>query len=316
MEKNLDSNCIDVKQKSMKQSQKDALIFYVSIVILPLIHFAIFYVGVNFNSILLAFKRYDFNTGEYTFIGFSNFTKFINDIAAQGTLNTAVKNSLIFYAVSLIAGLPLTLIFSFYVYKKMFAHKFFRIILFLPSIVANVAMVIMYTFFVEKLVPAFVLSVFNTQISGPLSSSNTQFATILFFNIWAGFGSGILMYGSAMSRIPEDIVEYARIDGCSYMKEFIHITLPLISQTIATFLVVGIAGIFTNQASIYSFYGSRAGQHLQTIGYNLFIKVVGDSSISEYPYAAAGGLIFTLIAAPVTLFVKWLLDKVLPNTEY
>ena len=131
MEKNLDSNCVDVKQKTMKQSQKDALIFYVSIVILPLIHFAIFYIGVNFNSILLAFKRYDFNTGEYTFIGFSNFTKFINDIAAQGTLNSAVNNSLIFYAVSLLAGLPLTLIFSFYVYKKMFAHKFFRIILFL-----------------------------------------------------------------------------------------------------------------------------------------------------------------------------------------
>lgn len=316
MEKIINSKSTAKKRNSMKQSQKEALVFYISIIALPLIHFAIFYVGVNFNSILLAFQRYDFDTGKFGFIGFGNFVKFFNDITSEGTLNAAVSNSLIFYIVSLIVGLPLTLIFSFYIYKKMFAHKVFRIILFLPSIIANVAMVIMYTFFVERLIPAISLEVFNVQINGPLSSANTQFGTILFFNVWAGFGSGILMYGSAMSRIPEDIVEYSRIDGFSYVHEFIHITLPLISQTISTFLVVGIAGIFTNQASMYSFYGSRAGHHLQTIGYYLFIKVIGDSSISEYPYAAAGGLIFTLVAAPLTLFVKWALNKIMPDTEY
>ena len=316
MRKTLNSKSVADKQESMKQNQKSALVFYISMVSLPLIHFAIFYVAVNLNSVLLAFKRYDFDTGEFIFVGLNNFTKFLNDITAQGTLSTAVGNSLILYVVSLIVGIPLTLVFSFYIYKKMLAHKIFRIILFLPSIVANVAMVIMYTFFVERLIPAFASSVFNVQMSGPLSSADTQFGAILFFNIWAGFGGGILMYGSAMSRIPEDIVEYSRIDGFSYMNEFVHITLPLISQTISTFLVVGVAAIFTNQASLYSFYGSRAGHHLQTIGYNLFIKVIGDSSISEYPYAAAGGLIFTLIAAPLTLFVRWILDKVLPDTEY
>lgn len=316
MEKIINSRSSTKKRDSMKQSQKEALIFYISIIALPLIHFVIFYVGVNFNSILLAFQRYDFGSGEFSFIGVDNFIKFFNDITTQGTLNSAVSNSLIFYVVSLIVGLPLTLIFSFYIYKKMFASKMFRIILFLPSIIANVAMVIMYTFFVERLIPAFVFDVFNVEMTGPLSSANTQFGTILFFNIWAGFGGGILMYGSAMSRIPEDIVEYSRIDGFSYVNEFIHITIPLISQTISTFLVVGIAGIFTNQASMYSFYGSRAGHHLQTIGYYLFIKVIGDSSIAEYPYAAAGGLIFTLVAAPLTLCAKWALNKIMPDTEY
>ena len=42
-------------------------IFYACMVALPLTHFAIFYIYVNFNSILMAFQTYDKATGSFVF---------------------------------------------------------------------------------------------------------------------------------------------------------------------------------------------------------------------------------------------------------
>ena len=58
------------KKIPMKKRQKD-MIFVASLVTLPLIHYLIFYVYVNFNSILLAFQRYD--NGVYVWNGLENF---------------------------------------------------------------------------------------------------------------------------------------------------------------------------------------------------------------------------------------------------
>ena len=57
----------------MKRRTKQT-IFYWSILALPLLQFGIFYVGVNFNSILLSFRDYSVTTaGGYSWVGFDNY---------------------------------------------------------------------------------------------------------------------------------------------------------------------------------------------------------------------------------------------------
>ena len=63
----------------MKRRTKQT-IFYWSILALPLLQFGIFYVGVNFNSLLLAFRQFDVMTNESSFVGFSNFAQVFRDI--------------------------------------------------------------------------------------------------------------------------------------------------------------------------------------------------------------------------------------------
>lgn len=307
-------------KKSLGSMARGRLIFYIGLISLPLLQFLIFYVYVNFNSILLAFKEYtitDTGQGTYIWVGFKNFTNFIQDLFNSQVLKYAVKNSMTLFLINMIFGVTLALMFSYYIFKKFPLSNTFKVMLFLPSIISSIVMVIMFKYFVESGVPSFFGKVFGKEVMGPLSKSSTAFITIVFYNIWTGFGTGVLMYTGAMSRIPKTVIEAAEIDGVNQFQMFFKIILPLIYPTICTFLVVGIANLFMNQAALYSFFGTQADIQHYTIGYFLFQKVVSDSTkLADYPYAAAAGIIFTLIAAPLTLLVKRFLDKFDPKAEY
>ena len=124
------------------------------------------------------------------------------------------------------------------------------------------------------------------------------------------------MYASAMTRIPVSVVEYAQLDGVNSLQEFCLITLPLIFDTISTFLIVGVAAIFTNQYNIYTLFYVQAGNNVASLGYHLYILTNLGSSEAQFPYAAALGLLCTFVAVPLTFGLRWFLGKVNPNVQY
>jgi raffinose/stachyose/melibiose transport system permease protein len=295
------------KGQRPKRRKADALVFYICIMAIPVIQFCVFYIGVNFNSILLAFKKYDAVSSRYSWVGFDNFRTFIEGLGRGLTLSIAVRNSLILYAVNLILGLPLALVFSYYIFRRAKGYNAARIFLFLPSIFSNIVMAIIFNYLMALVLPA-------AGLKDYLGDPTTQFYAIVFFNVWVGFGASVLIYSGAMSQVSDSVLDAARIDGASKLREFWSIVLPAIFPTLTTFLVVGIAQIFINQASIFSFYAEGAAERTYTLGYWLFVKVVGQSGgPTQYPLAAAAGLQMTLIAVPLTMLVKFLLEKFGPS---
>lgn len=311
------------KRNRLGGRKKYDLIFCLCVVALPVIHFLIFYVFVNFNSILLAFKSYTLSSDGSVimeWVGFKNFKEFIQNIFGTGSvrLDKAVINSLIVYAVGLIVGVPLTLAFSFYIYKKLCGYKVFTVLLYLPSVISSIVMVLLFSFFADRLIPKLLNDLFHLDVTGLLSGSSTmRLITVIFYNNWVGFGMGILVYSSAMGRIPPELSESAMLDGCGSFREFWKITLPLIFPTISVFLVVGVSGIFLNQANLYSFFSYFAEPDIQTVGYYFFVETMfGRESYYQFPPVAAGGLILTAVIVPITLFVRWFLNKFDYGSEF
>ena len=185
-------------------------------------------------------------------------------------------------------------------------------LLFAPSILSAVVTVTMFRSFVDVVIPK-VFNMGGGEI-GLLSNPNTKFGTIIFYNIWIGFGTQILMYSGAMNGIDPSITEAAKLDGANPWIEFFYIILPLIFPTIQTFLVTGVAGIFTNQINLVAFESLNANVKYNTIGYYLFKKANAPTQY-EYPIWATMGALLTLIAAPLTLLVRWALDKFGPSVE-
>ena len=299
------------QKQGMSKKKRNDLLFYMCLVVIPFAQFCIFYVGVNFNSILLAFQRYE--NGGYIFDGLRNFKRIFSELTGSSTLLTAFKNSVILYAAGLLLGVTLSLLFSFYISKKLPGGNFFKVILFMPSIISAMVMVIVFKYFMEEAIPGIVFKITGKKIAGLLSRPNSLFYVHMFYSLWVGFGVSTLMYVGAMGNISDSIVESARLEGVSILQEFWHITLPLIYPTITTFVVVGVAGLFTNQMHLYSFYGQGASTSIQTLGYYLFKDLIGEASVREYPYLAALGLVFTLVAAPITFAVKYLMEKFGPS---
>ncbi len=306
------------KTKKEKQvGNKGALIFYIAFMTIPIVQFLIFWFGVNINSILLAFQRYDMKTGEFVWYGFKNVENVFNSLFdPKGVLYIALGNSLKVYAAHLIIGVPCCLFFSYYIYKKMIFSETFRVLLFMPSILSQIVIVTIFKELVDKGYPELVMALGGGEVTGLLSSSDTIFPTVLFYDVWTGFGTSILMYTSAMSRIPKSVVESSEIDGAGQFTEFMKITLPLIYPTITTFLTTGIIAIFTSQACLYTFYREMASPADYTIGYYIFIRISGTTAqFANYPDAAAMGVIFSLIVAPITLLMRYLFEHLGPTVE-
>lgn len=308
------------KEVLIRSKNFNRKIFYWCMLIIPFAHYLIFYIGVNINSILLAFKHHEIDsvTNEIiiTWAGAENFLKFFNEFRFGTLFKDMLSNSLIYYLIGLIVGLPCALVFSFYIYKKYFLSEFFRVILFLPSMISAVVTSLMYKYMVDYGVPEF-LANFGVQIEPLTSIANYQLGIVIFFNIIMSFGVNIVMYASAMTRIPVSVVEYAALDGVKPIREFITITIPLIFDTISTFLIVGVSSIFVNQANIYALYSHKQYEQgaIASLGYHLYIMST-DVTEQVFPLASAMGITFTIIAIPLTFGVRWLLGKINPDVQY
>ena len=83
-------------KKVSSNGKLQSVLFQVSIYAIPLTLFAIFWVGINVNSLIMAFQNISFE-GERSFAGLANFKSFIDKVFARnnsGTLlQTSFKNS-------------------------------------------------------------------------------------------------------------------------------------------------------------------------------------------------------------------------------
>ena len=206
-----------------------------------------------------------------------------------------------------------SIVMSYYLYKKNVGSGFFKVILFLPSIIPSIAMVLCFKYFAEIAVPEIWKVLFDKDIQGLLSNSNTELGTIFFRSAWFGLAGNFLLYTGAMTGISDSVIEAAALDGVTPVQEFVYIIFPMIFPTFSTFLITSFAVLFTNQMGVFDLYGATANYSVYTIGYYLY-KSVQNGSIADYPYLAAFGLLLTLVAVPLCFVTKWLLNKLGPKT--
>ncbi len=311
--------------QKVKKNKKKNLLFYILMATLPLLQYAIFYIYVNIDSVLLAFKHYQIVGNGYEYVLneniFSNFKDVFVQLFTDDTMLNTIKNSLIAYGCSLLIVTPLALIFSFYIMKKYPGSKVFRVILFIPTIICSMILVYIFQVLADNIIPEIIIKITGQERENfskyqLLANPDTRFTAILFFSLFLSFGVNVLMYTSAMSGVSTDILEAADIDGCGDFRAFWHIIIPSVFPTLTTFIVVGVAGIFTNQMYVYDLKGPNADSSIWTLGYYLYKETVGkENSIEFYPFLSAMGLVFTLIATPVSMLVKWAFEKFGPSEE-
>ncbi len=305
---------------AIKKKRLDKKVFfYIGLLALPLLQFAIFYVYVNFNSFILAVHEYNVDTHRYDFVYFDNFVKVFEDIFVNDKVAFGIRfrNSLFNYSMTLIVGLCGALVFSYYIYKKKFFSEGYKILLFLPHIIPSIALISMFKYFIDGggvTIVNDILHLDHLGLDSFLTDDRYNYTTVLTFSLIMGFGTQVMMYLGAMNKINPSITEAADLDGITFFKEFWYITLPNVFPTIATFLVVGLTSFFTADMGVYAMYGEGAlPTNIQTVGFFLHKAIVSASANpAQWGYLSAFGLCCTFIVAPLTYFLKQFLDKADP----
>ena len=296
-------------------------IFYWLLLALPMLQIAVFYFGVNFQSILMAFQRKQGDS--YVFDPGNNWNQFVDWVTTESsTMNgfwTNVVNSLEVWIFTSLAGTILAVIFAYYIYHRRFASNFFKVMLFIPSVLPAIMMVSIYKNFLNQGLPAFLTYLCETDVPEYLKSimpgvfndkpaGDLRLNLITLFTVWVSFGPQVLVYTGAMDRVDPSMLEAARLDGANSFQEFFKVILPNIASTISTFLTIGVASIFTNQNNLFSFMSINPDPSEENMGYYLYRYTLQNQE-GDLTYAAFLGLVFTLIVIPLAFGVRKLFDR-------
>lgn len=308
------------KETTKKKIDIKDLLFYIAILVVPVLQVCIFYIYVNFNSIMLSFKAYEkieladgYKWG-YALVGFSNYGTVIKDLFTNSILTTSITNSLKVFVCTFVFGVFMSSIFAYYIFKKFPLSGTFRVILFLPQIISSVIMVILFKYLAEDLIPEIVFKLLGLKMKGLLSNIDTKFVTIVLYSIFIAYGSQILLYTGAMAEINQSVIEAGHLDGVGYFREYVHIVFPAIWPTFTTLTITSIAGIFSNSIHLYTLFGGNVDYSLYTMGYFMFYNTT-IATYADYPYLATMGVTFTLVLFPVTMSVRKLMLKYGPSAD-
>lgn len=164
----------------------------ITLLAFPILHFLVFWVSVNFESILMAFRME--MDGSYYFT-FAHFSRLFKEFSVEGSnMLKYLGNTLLFFPAGTMVGLPLSLIFSYFLFKKIRFSAFFRVVFFLPSIISAVALTMLFKYLVASNGPVnSFIKLLGGQKIDFLGDPRYSIYTILFYSVWVSFGYNIVL---------------------------------------------------------------------------------------------------------------------------
>jgi multiple sugar transport system permease protein len=181
---------------------------------------------------------------------------------------------------------------------------FFRTALFAPVVTTIVAVAVIwrYLFHTRYGVVNHALGQIGVEAIDWLGDPHWAMPTIILLAVWKNFGYNMVIFLAGLQAIPEDLYEAARIDGASWLRQVLHITLPLLGPTLLMVAILTTAGYFQLFAEPYVM--TQGGPLRSTVSVLYFMYEEGFKWWNFGAASAVALMLFALVFA-----VTWLLMR-------
>lgn len=193
-----------------------------------------------------SFTNKNFQFPNTSFIGFENYTASLSDPVFW----TAVKNSLLWTAVSVVGQLIIGLAGALLLEHIARGRTLYRLLLIIPWTFSSVVMAAVWRLMLDSL-----YGIINGYLtwSGLIDQPVAWFGDIktslwsaMIVNIWFGIPFMLLSLVAGLQTIPKDYYEAASVDGAGAWRKFFHITLPGLMPIITTLVVLRTIWVINN----------------------------------------------------------------------
>ncbi|WEK52684.1 MAG: sugar ABC transporter permease [Candidatus Kaistia colombiensis] len=179
------------------------------------------------------------------FIGLKNFELLFRN----GAFRQALMNNGLIMLVSIAIQIPLALWLATMVSHRIPGAVSFRLIFFMPYVLADVAAGLIWRFVYDGDYGLFaaIASFFNVASPYVLADKNLAIYAVLGVIVWKYFGFHMMLFIAGLQSIDKSYYEAAEMDGATRWQRFRNITLPLLAPTIRLsvfFSVIGSLQLF------------------------------------------------------------------------
>ena len=298
-------------------------IFLITLFAYPVLHWLIFWLYVRSSTIISSFQTYDWFTDSYRFVFLDNYIRIFETFFKDLSMMNAFKNS--FFAVLVhVIVLPLCIVVSYAFCKKVPGEKIFRTIFYLPSILSTVVMTMCFKYMFNNNPSVFVgpfasvLNSFGIDFPGwnVIENPGTVWALIVLYCVWVGMGTNVIVLSSAMNRVPKELSEAARLEGCGYWRELFLIYIPLSMPTLSTLLITTVTSVFNFYLQPMFLTDENTGVNgsMYTISWYIFNNANGNPS--QLIDTVTIGLIFSLFMLPFIVAMRKITRKLTPDVSF
>ncbi len=303
------------KRKFSRAKAIDSLFVYLCL-LWPVIYFCIFTIGMNISMFVQSFQK---ASGTWTFNNYVSVFKTFTGVGAVTTWEnpSAIWNSLSIVPLSLFINMPLSLLFSFAIYKKYFASGFYSVVLFIPTVISAVVLCLAFEMAVSRqygFVTQFLMDIgANVPTNGYLGDKDTAWGIILVFSVWTGVNTNMIYFSSALGRVSESVIESAKIDGAGEIRQFLQMIIPMIWGTCTTISITAVSGMFSWY--LPSLLLTNGSHDTSTIGLAI-INRAQEQNPDRMGFVSALGVLVAVIGTAVTYGAKWLMERFWRDVEY
>ena len=258
---------------------------------------ALIIIGIVFFFPLVKVIQYSFSrvkTGTITPIGFQNYkVLFLDNVFLDGLKN----NIILLISVPII--IVLSILFAILLYERIRGWKFYRFSLFLPYILAIPVVGVIFTYIFQlNGVLNFILEKIGLEFLQQdwIGSNKWALLTIMVVVIWKELGFGVVLIFARLMSVPKDLYEAAEIDGCTWIKKHIHVTIPQ-TRNVISFLAVILVITMLSWVFNYVYVMTLGGPGSSTMvsEYYIYITAFRYNNIGQASAAATILFFITII---------------------
>ena len=295
------------KKRNLKKRFLESWQWY--LLLLPGLVYLIIFHYIPMGGILIAFKNYRPARGIFgsKWVGFANFIRFFQ----FPDMFKLIWNTLSINLLKL-AMFPIPIIFALMLNEVRSARfkKTVQMITYIPHFLSMVVVCSLVILFLDKdsgvLTDLFVaLGMKRQNLLGVPEAFPWIYALM---DEWQGFGWGSILYISALSGVPQENVEAARIDGANRFQVIWHINIPAIMATIIITFILRLGGLMgLGYAKIFLLQNNLnlpRSRVLSTYVYE--IGLMG----GQYSYSTAIGLFNTMVGLTIVLISNAFITKI------
>lgn len=246
---------------------------------------------------LLSFTSWN-GLGTPTFNGLANWRRVLSDPEAWSSLRLSVVLMVSSWAVQT----PLSLLLGVWAAGRQRNRAALSAIFFLPLLLSTAALAVAWRLILD---PNFGLAaVLGPYLGFPdgnfLGSQRGALASIVLVLAWQFVPFHTLLYQAATRRIPRVLYDAATVDGASRPRQFWHITLPQLRNTIVTSSVLMLVGSLTYFETVLILTNGGPGTATTILPMRMYVDAFHSS---EMGYASAIAFFLVVLGTALSVVI-------------
>ena len=185
------------------------------------------------------------------FNGLNNFVRVMNNGAFKKAITNTLKFSVIAVPLAVVLSLMLAVVLEWKIPFRSQFRTFFLSPMMVP--VASVVLIWQVLFHYNGAVNEW-LGSFGIEKIDWLKSSKAYIVVVVLF-LWKNLGYNMILFMAALSNIPEELIEVARLENANKWQIFYHIKLRFMSSTILFVTIMSLINSFKVFREVYLLTG-------------------------------------------------------------